>query len=1522
MRKYLYLLLALLFAQSTWAQEKLLYSTDFQNWDALTSATEQTVSKTTDFSAETLTFKFNQVTVAPTGRDETRFNYTLVSTGYARAEKIVGSYMELSPLNSITKVVYQHGATGSSRGFKLWKKGASDADWVAIYSTYATPSSGQEVSVDINESNVAIKFTNLNESQNAYMFSLKIYGNYVSTNPQYPLTTSLNIPEAGTVTKTPNSDQYDQGASVSLQATPTFGYKFVKWVDSTEADLSTTNPYVITVNSKQKIKAVFEAKPTYSFDVAIAGSTWGQVQLTPQPTNGKYEEGTEVLMKVVPNPVTNFSYWEDNSTAAERTVTVNGNKSFTATFDEVPFIVGWNFKALTPTQSRPGDFYSETTNTGLISSYEPTGSTVGWLANASAFSPPYPNVRFWTLGADFKTKRRYLKAQFSTAGYKNIQVKSMVSANYQAYSVQVLQYSLDDVTYTELARVDITSVYNTGWKDLNSLLPVEAEGKAKVYIRWIADETSPILNEGTDNDGTAFTNVFVFADKEIIADTQAPVLISTVPVEGSATASINGSVVLTFDEKVKVGTGDITLGSTVLTGAYGSKTVTFKYEKLNYNTEYTFTVPAGALTDLSGNAFAGITLKFKTGVRLEPAKKLFDAVVAQDGSGDYTSVISAIAAAPASSATPWVIFIKSGKYTGHHDIPSNKPFIHLIGQHRDSVIISDNRLSGNDGKGTTVYHVSQGATMVVNSSDCYFENIIFENSYGYESQAGPQALALYTPSNHFTMNNCYLRSYQDTYLTSYSRISDRHYIKNSKIEGAVDFIYGGGDVFFDNSTITVTRKDGGYIVAPSHGSGTLWGYVFSNCTIDQDKVSGTVTTYYGRPWQNSPKTVFLNTTLKANIYPTGWYYKMGAIPAVFADYGTMDAAGNPVDLSQRISNYEYDVKDADGNVTSTVKGTAKSSLTDAEAATYTYENVIMRSGDTWDPRMISEAPGKPSNVQISGFALSWDNVAYTRLYIVIRDGKVIAFTTNTQYTDANPVAGKTHIYAVQAVSEYGALSTKSDEVIARKSQTITFAALPAKSVSDADFEAGATASSGLAVSLSSSNTAVADIVNGKIHIIATGTTTITASQAGDTDWQAATAVSRDLLVGEVQQSQTITFNALPAKNVSDADFEAGATASSGLAVSLSSSNSEVATIVNGKIHIVGAGTTSITASQAGNTSWLAATPVSKDLVVSKLDQTITFNAFTPKNITSDDFAAGATASSGLALSYTSSNTAVARVVNGIVEITGAGSTDITATQTGNTQYAAASPITQTLVVANRFKLPANNFQVKASDEICSSGNDGKINITAAQNLAYKASVVINGTNTVLPFTTALEIPSLTAGNYKVCITVDGQADYSQCFDLTVREPQALSMYSVVKPADNTVALNLAGSERYLIQVNDKSYQTTLGSVTLPLTDGMNKITVSTEKECQGTIEKSIFLSNGHTIYPNPFDQNVFINMGNDTSLSADVTLTDLGGARKYAALQNVQNGVVQVSLSDLPEGMYIIRVKTSLSESSTKILKK
>jgi gliding motility-associated-like protein len=175
----------------------------------------------------------------------------------------------------------------------------------------------------------------------------------------------------------------------------------------------------------------------------------------------------------------------------------------------------------------------------------------------------------------------------------------------------------------------------------------------------------------------------------------------------------------------------------------------------------------------------------------------------------------------------------------------------------------------------------------------------------------------------------------------------------------------------------------------------------------------------------------------------------------------------------------------------------------------------------------------------------------------------------------------------------------------RNSQTVTFSDLPTKTFGDGDFAPDASATSGLPVTFTSSNTGVATIVGSDIHIVSAGTSVITANQAGNSTWLPASA-NQTLTVNK--SNQTITFDYLNTgdpKTYGSADFDPSATSSSGLTVTYSSDNTSVATIVSGKIHFAGAGTANITATQAGNSNYNAATEVVQNLVVSKADLTAT-----------------------------------------------------------------------------------------------------------------------------------------------------------------------------------------------------------------------------------------------------------------------------------------------------------------------------
>lgn len=404
-----------------------------------------------------------------------------------------------------------------------------------------------------------------------------------------------------------------------------------------------------------------------------------------------------------------------------------------------------------------------------------------------------------------------------------------------------------------------------------------------------------------------------------------------------------------------------------------------------------------------------MTSRFTTMERVQPSPRLYDVIVAADGSGDFTSLQDAIDAAPEGRIKPYLIFVKNGEYTGHIDIPASKPMMHIIGQDRDKTIITHDRLCG----GNNAYHVSVGATVVVNSADCFFENITLENSYGHRQKTGPQALALNTIGDRSIFNNVAMLSYQDTWITT-STSNYRTYVRNSFIEGAVDFIYNSGNIYVDNTILYIIRESGGYIVAPSHGADVEWGYVFNNCTITAPGVPSKTTVWLGRPWHNYPKIVFLNTRAEVTIPATGWYETMGGLPAIWADWNTTDGDGNLLDLSQRRDTYYY--TDSNGNK---VYGTAKNHLTDEEAAEYTVKNVLSGT-DNWEPVIKTEECETPV-VSYSSGLLSWEPVKYAICYLVTKGDEVVGFTTdcqmNVNYDNANGLN-------VQAVNEFGGLSAK------------------------------------------------------------------------------------------------------------------------------------------------------------------------------------------------------------------------------------------------------------------------------------------------------------------------------------------------------------------------------------------------------------------------------------------------------------------------------------------------------------------
>jgi len=248
------------------------------------------------------------------------------------------------------------------------------------------------------------------------------------------------------------------------------------------------------------------------------------------------------------------------------------------------------------------------------------------------------------------------------------------------------------------------------------------------------------------------------------------------------------------------------------------------------------------------------------------------------------------------------------------------------------------------------------------------------------------------------------------------------------------------------------------------------------------------------------------------------------------------------------------------------------------------------------PHTISLSSFGTKRYGIAPFPLPIDKGAST--------GALICSSSNENVATVSPAGevtivgvGTTTIAVTQAEDDNYQAATQVSQTLQvyKGNQSIIFATLPNKVFGESPFNLTATASSGLDVTYVSSNTSVATVLGNTVTIVGAGETVITASQAGNLNYNAAPAVEQTLTVDK--GDQTITFGSLVSKKTGDASFTLGATASSALAVAYESLNPAVATVSGNTVTIVGVGSAVIRATQAGNANYNAAPTVEQTLTV-------------------------------------------------------------------------------------------------------------------------------------------------------------------------------------------------------------------------------------------------------------------------------------------------------------------------------------
>ena len=306
-------------------------------------------------------------------------------------------------------------------------------------------------------------------------------------------------------------------------------------------------------------------------------------------------------------------------------------------------------------------------------------------------------------------------------------------------------------------------------------------------------------------------------------------------------------------------------------------------------------------------------------------------------------------------------------------------------------------------------------------------------------------------------------------------------------------------------------------------------------------------------------------------------------------------------------------------------------------------------------------------------------------------------TTFITYLPETDMDGNPRIY--NNIADIGAFECTQTTM----SQTITWNQSLAGELGDT-IKLTATASSGLPVSYSSSNESVAHISNDTLFVVGAGTSIIIASQAGNHLYLPASDVSQTINISTPMLSQTIAWNQNLNFNIDEESVELTAVASSGLPVSYTSSDENIATISGNVLTFVGVGQAIITASQAGNENFSPAADVMRILTITeatRVDQTIEWNQALDFNINEESVELTAVASSGLPVSYTCSNENVATVSGNVLTFVGVGQAIITASQDGNENFYPAADVMRILTVA----------EASRADQIIEWNQDLDINIS-------------------------------------------------------------------------------------------------------------------------------------------------------------------------------------------------------------------
>ncbi|WP_299325434.1 thrombospondin type 3 repeat-containing protein [uncultured Maribacter sp.] len=244
-------------------------------------------------------------------------------------------------------------------------------------------------------------------------------------------------------------------------------------------------------------------------------------------------------------------------------------------------------------------------------------------------------------------------------------------------------------------------------------------------------------------------------------------------------------------------------------------------------------------------------------------------------------------------------------------------------------------------------------------------------------------------------------------------------------------------------------------------------------------------------------------------------------------------------------------------------------------------------------------------------------------------------------------------------------------------------------------------------------------------------------------------------------------------------------------------------------------------------------------------------------------------------------------------------------------------------------IPNDGIQVKVTSTSCPNTANGEISVSFTEDYNYTVQItgiLLDNTFDNINASNGLVRSDLSYGSYTVCVKIPEYPTYEQCYTVTIETPEEfISGKTVIDYTAKKASVVVSGSKNYQVLVNDNVYSFEVDNIanqqlSFPLDKGANVISIETDKICQGLFNDSVVISNA-ILSPNPVADILRVE-GLDIMTEAQIILSNVSGVTTLQESRQINHGTLEMNISNLSPGIYMLTIVEGDKEINLKFVKK